>query len=43
MWVGEDAKFAAMSMINKANRGTDGTHRQGNRNHWRHKKLHVYL
>lgn len=39
LWVGEDAEFAAKSNINRANRGSDGTHGQGNRNHWHHKKL----
>lgn len=39
LWLGEDAEFAAKSNINRANRGSDGTHGQGNRNHWHHKKL----
>ncbi|XP_037431610.1 uncharacterized protein LOC119298232 [Triticum dicoccoides] len=39
MWVGADTEFAAKSSINKANRGHDGTHGQGNRNHWHTKKI----
>lgn len=39
LWLGDDEKWAARSIQNRANRGTDGTHGQGNRNHLRHKKV----
>jgi hypothetical protein len=38
MWVGQDAEFKAVSERNKKNRGNEGTHIQGNRNHDRYKK-----
>lgn len=37
-WLGEDESFAATSTINTKNRGSDGTHIQGNRSHHRFKK-----
>lgn len=37
-WVGEDPDFDAMSKRNKANRGTEGTHNGGSRNHDRFKQ-----
>lgn len=43
LWLGQDGEWAAKSMINRANRGTEGVHAQGNRNHFVHKKLQVYL
>ncbi|KAI4971384.1 hypothetical protein ZWY2020_002298 [Hordeum vulgare] len=33
-WLGDDAEFAAKSSRARANRGKDGTHGQGNMNHW---------
>ena len=42
-WVGDDAEFAAKSIKGRANRGADGTHGQGNRNHWGFKAMKVYL
>ncbi|XP_044445230.1 homeobox protein HOX1A-like [Triticum aestivum] len=36
-WLGEDAVFVAKSTKSRANRGTDGTYDQGNRNHWDYK------
>ncbi|XP_044948139.1 uncharacterized protein LOC123397668 [Hordeum vulgare subsp. vulgare] len=42
-WLGDDAEFAAKSSRARANRGKDGTHGQGNRNHWGFKAMKVYL
>ena len=42
-WLGADAEFAAKSIKARANRGDDGTHDQGNRNHWGFKAMKVYL
>ena len=42
-WVGEDPDFNAVSMRNKANRGHEGTHSAGNRNHDRYKEHVVYI
>ena len=38
-WLGDDAEFAAKSSKARANRGKDGTHGQGNRNHWGFKAM----
>nr|XP_020162844.3 uncharacterized protein LOC109748221 [Aegilops tauschii subsp. strangulata] len=38
-WLGDDAEFAAKSIKAQANRGKDGTHGQGNRNHWGFKAM----
>ncbi|XP_048567034.1 uncharacterized protein LOC125547036 [Triticum urartu] len=38
-WLGADAEFAAKSIKARANRGDDGTHGQGNRNHWGFKAM----
>jgi hypothetical protein len=38
MWVGENAEFNAVSERNRRNRGKEGTHIQGNRNHDRYKE-----
>ncbi|KAI4992640.1 hypothetical protein ZWY2020_057882 [Hordeum vulgare] len=38
-WLGDDAEFAAKSSRARANRGKDGTHGQGNRNHWGFKAM----
>jgi hypothetical protein len=42
-WLGDDAEFAAKSSKARANHGKDGTHGQGNRNHWGFKAMKVYL
>ena len=42
-WLGADAEFAAKSIKARANRGKDGTHGPGNRNHWGFKAMKVYL
>jgi hypothetical protein len=42
-WVGEDAEFAALSERNRRNRGKEGTHSAGNRNHDRYKEKLVYI
>ncbi|SPT15421.1 unnamed protein product [Triticum aestivum] len=38
-WLGDDVEFAAKSSKARANRGKDGTHGQGNRNHWGFKAM----
>nr|BDI54539.1 transposon protein, putative, CACTA, En/Spm sub-class [Triticum aestivum] len=38
-WVGDDPEFVAKSIKARANRGKDGTHGQGNRNHWGFKAM----
>ena len=38
-WLGDDAEFGAKSIKGRANRGKDGTHGQGNRNHWGFKAM----
>jgi len=42
-WVGEDEDFSAVSQRNKANRGSEGTHSAGNRNHFLFKDKMVYI
>ena len=45
-WIGGSVtiqSFAAKSIKARANRGKDGTHGQGNRNHWGFKAMKVYL
>ncbi|XP_073367277.1 uncharacterized protein [Aegilops tauschii subsp. strangulata] len=39
LWCDEDGAWAATSIKNKANRGREGVHAQGNRNHFLHKTL----
>ena len=42
-WLGEDAEFKAVSLRNQANRGDEGTHCAGNRNHDRFKAKMVCI
>ena len=42
-WLGDDAEFAAKSIKARANRGKDGTHGQGNRNHRVFMAMKIYL
>ncbi|XP_048538000.1 uncharacterized protein LOC125516698 [Triticum urartu] len=39
LWCDEAGAWAAMRTQNKANRGTEGVHAQGNRNHYLHKAV----
>ena len=39
LWCDNDGAWAATSIRNKANRGREGIHAQGNRNHFLHKTL----
>lgn len=43
LWTGRDAEFKAKSIQNKANRGKEGTHGQGNRDFFRFKDHVVYI
>jgi hypothetical protein len=43
MWVGGNPEFNAVSERNRRNRGKEGTHVQGNRNHDRYKEHLVYI
>ncbi|XP_048546200.1 uncharacterized protein LOC125525240 [Triticum urartu] len=40
LWCDKDGAWAATSLKNKANRGKEGAHAQGNRNYFLHKNLH---
>jgi hypothetical protein len=42
-WLGNDPEFNVVSVRNKANHGTEGTHSGGNRNHNRFKEKIVYI
>lgn len=42
-WVGEDPEFAVVSERNRENRGSEGTHSAGNRNHFLFKEKLVYI
>ena len=41
LWCDEAGAWAAMRVKNKANRGKEGVHAQGNRNHYLHKAVNV--
>jgi hypothetical protein len=43
LWTGKDGDFMAKSIQNKANRGKEGTHNQGNRDFFRYKEHKVYI
>jgi hypothetical protein len=42
-WMGKNEAFNDVSSWNKANRGTEGTHNAGNRNHDRFKAKMVFI
>jgi hypothetical protein len=42
-WLGQDPDFEAVSQRNKQNRGREGTHSGGSRNHGNFKENMVYI